>query len=145
MNPLRAIALFKFAKASTLALVAAGMASTLGSAMSGRWHHLLSLASGHRWLIAAIEQVAGWTAPQRFALVGLALSYAALFAIEGVGLWRGRRWGEWLTVAVTSLLIPFEILELLQHRSPWVALVLAVNIAIVVWLFRQLRWRRTLP
>ncbi len=38
--------------------------------------------------------------------------YAALLAIEMVGLWRARRWAEYLTLAETALLVPFEVYEL---------------------------------
>jgi hypothetical protein len=38
--------------------------------------------------------------------------------VEGVGLWLRKRWAEWLTVIATSLLVPFEIYELIHRPSP---------------------------
>ena len=35
--------------------------------------------------------------------------YAELFLTEGIGLWLEQRWAEWLTVIITSALIPIEI------------------------------------
>ena len=46
----------------------------------------------------------------RFAVYGIiALAYGALEATEGYGLWKGRRWAEYLTVVATSLLFIPEI------------------------------------
>jgi len=69
--------------------------------------------------------------------------YAALFAIEGIGLVARRTWAEWLTVGSTSLLLPFEIHHLLRHPTPGRAGIIAVNVAIVVYLFRQAQRART--
>jgi uncharacterized membrane protein (DUF2068 family) len=56
-----------------------------------------------------------------------------------VGLFRRKRWAEWLTVIATSLLIPFELYELVHRPSVLKAGGLAVNIVIVVYLFRIVR------
>ena len=57
--------------------------------------------------------------------------YAALFAVEGVGLWLGKRWAEWLTVVTTSLLIPIEIYEIV-HKPTWER--------VVVWIMSAGLW-----
>lgn len=67
---------------------------------------------------------------------------AALTLVQGIGLWRRRRWAAWLTVIATSLLIPFEGLHLALHPRWTGALVLAGNVAIVVYLAMRVR-RRT--
>ena len=52
------------------------------------------------------------------------LSYAALNALEAVGLWNERRWAEYLTLIEVTVLVPLEIYELtvsvtvLQDRGP---------------------------
>ena len=68
--------------------------------------------------------------------------YALLFLIEGYGLWRGRRWAEYLTVVVTSLLIPVEIYEVLRKGRPTAMAVLALNVLIVVYLVRRVTIER---
>ena len=70
-----------------------------------------------------------------------ALGYGALELVEGFGLWRRYRWAEWLTVIATSLLIPFELYELVHKPSMLKAVGTAVNIAIVVYLAYRLRRR----
>jgi uncharacterized membrane protein (DUF2068 family) len=65
-----------------------------------------------------------------------ALGYGVLELVEGVGLYYRRRWAEWLTVIATSLLIPLELYEEARHPGPLKAAGIAVNIAIVIYLFR---------
>ncbi len=65
--------------------------------------------------------------------------HGLLEVIEGVGLWLRQRWAEWLTVIATSLLVPFEIYELIHRPSPMKAAGLTVNVLIVVYLVRVVR------
>lgn len=71
----------------------------------------------------------------------LALVYGGIELVEGVGLWLDQLWAEYLTVIVTSLLIPFEIYELVHHPTIWKAGGIAINIAIVTYLAYLLRRR----
>ena len=65
--------------------------------------------------------------------------YAAGFAIEGVGLIGGWHWAEWMVVATTTLLLPYEVYEMIHHAS-WVkAGVIVLNVAIVWYLVHRLR------
>lgn len=68
-------------------------------------------------------------------LFGFAVSlYAALNLIEAVGLWRARRWAEYLTFFELALLLPVEVYELTVHVTTLKALTLALNLAIVLYL-----------
>ena len=51
-----------------------------------------------------------------WALALFAFAYASLRLAEAYGLWRGRRWAEWLAVASGTLLVPIEIYELRGRR-----------------------------
>jgi uncharacterized membrane protein (DUF2068 family) len=78
--------------------------------------------------------------PDRFAVYGIiALAYGALEAAEGYGLWRRRRWAEYLTVLATSLLFIPEIWELASKAGPLKVGALLVNVAVVVYLVFRLR------
>jgi uncharacterized membrane protein (DUF2068 family) len=70
-----------------------------------------------------------------------AIGYGVLELVEGTGLWLDQLWAEYLTVIATSILVPFEIYELVRHPSAWKAAGILVNIAIVVYLARMLRRR----
>ncbi|HEY5288889.1 MAG TPA: DUF2127 domain-containing protein [Caulobacteraceae bacterium] len=76
----------------------------------------------------------------RYAVYGfIALAYGALEAVEGYGLWRRRRWAEYLTVLATSLLFIPEIWEIAKSASPLKIGALLVNIAVVTYLIIRLR------
>jgi uncharacterized membrane protein (DUF2068 family) len=78
----------------------------------------------------------------RYAVFGLiAIAYGVLEAIEGYGLWRDRRWAEYLTVVATSLLFIPEIWEIASKPTPLKVGALLVNIAIVAYLIWRLRTR----
>ncbi|MFE9552119.1 DUF2127 domain-containing protein [Streptomyces sp. NPDC006692] len=62
------------------------------------------------------------------------LVYALIEIVEGVGLWRAKRWAEYLTVVATAMFLPLEIYELTEKIS-WVKIVtLAINILAVLYI-----------
>jgi uncharacterized membrane protein (DUF2068 family) len=64
--------------------------------------------------------------------------------LEGVLLWLGYAWAEWLVVAGVSALVPFELWGFWHHPTPLRAGVIAVNVWIVVYLVRlRLNARRS--
>lgn len=72
----------------------------------------------------------------------LAFCYAGFRLTEAYGLWRDRRWAEWLAVASGGLYIPIEIYELFSGVSWIKAGLLATNAGIVVYMIHALRQRR---
>ena len=68
-------------------------------------------------------------------LLGAALFlYAAMEALEAVGLWYRRRWAEYLTFIATALFLPLEFFELTRRVSVLKLVALVINLAIVVYL-----------
>jgi uncharacterized membrane protein (DUF2068 family) len=92
-------------------------AARSGHGLTHRIDELFSLRSAKLHLFAAI-----------------ALTYALIEGIEAVGLWYGKRWAEYLTLIVTSSLLPVEVYELTQHATPFKILALIVNVAVVAYL-----------
>jgi uncharacterized membrane protein (DUF2068 family) len=74
----------------------------------------------------------------RFIEVGLALD-GLISALEAWALWRGHRWGPWLVALASALPVPLEAWELVRRPSPWRALLLLLNLAVVAYLARWLR------
>ena len=73
-----------------------------------------------------------------WAIVAL-LVYGTILTGEAVGLWRLRRWGEYLSAVATSLFIPVEIYELVEKLT-WVRVgALIINIAAVAYLVLRKR------
>lgn len=62
------------------------------------------------------------------------VTYALLQLVEGVGLWRARRWGEYLTVVATSIFLPLEIYELTERITPIRTGALLINVAAMIYL-----------
>jgi uncharacterized membrane protein (DUF2068 family) len=71
----------------------------------------------------------------------VAIGYGVLELVEGVGLWLDQLWAEYLTVIATSLLIPFELYELVLHPTVWKASGILINVLIVLYLASSLRRR----
>ena len=136
---LRVIAVYEIIKTLCLVLVAAAAFHLDHQQNFERlvhWLEHLSLAdsNGLRWKLVGLLQDFG---PSKFVAIGLvALGYAVLFAIEGIGLWLGKHWAEWFTVIATGSLIPLELYETL-HGFGWLKLATLVgNVAIIVYLVR---------
>jgi uncharacterized membrane protein (DUF2068 family) len=103
-------------------------------------HLPLTGSSALRWRMVDALQAFG---PAHFVAVGLvALGYAVLFGIEGVGLFMGKYWAEWFTVIATASLIPLELFETLRHFGGLKLATLVGNIAIVAYLARVARQTR---
>jgi uncharacterized membrane protein (DUF2068 family) len=69
----------------------------------------------------------------------IAIGYGALEGVEAYGLFRRRRWAEYLTVVATSLLFIPEFWELVKKPSPLKIGGIAVNAVIVAYLVHRLR------
>ena len=78
--------------------------------------------------------------PHSVLLAGLvSLGYAGMFLVEGIGLWLELTWAAYLTVVSTSLLLPFELYEVIEQVSMLRVGVLLVNLVIVFYLVSQLK------
>ncbi len=142
---LRFIAVFKFLKAATLVAVGVGAFGLVHkdvAAVAERWIERFGLDPGSHFLNLALAKVAHLS-PAQIKKLGLAsFIYAALFLAEGTGLWLLKRWGEWLTVIITTSLVPIEIYEIHRHPSVAKVAVLLINIAVVAYLVYHMREKR---
>ena len=137
------IAAFKLIKVVAL-LVIAGAALQLRrpGELDGLVDWLTDLplaASGWRPMLHLIHWVSELEPHNMTLIVVIACCYAALYTIEGVGLWLQKRWAEYLTTIATASLIPFELWELAHGPSPLKIGALVLNVAIVAYLIHVLR------
>lgn len=93
-----------------------------------------SRAGGHQFLTQRLESLADLRSGEVKVLLVTALVYAIVEGVEGVFLWKERRWAEYLTVIATIGFVPFEVRELLNRVTVLRVGALVVNIAILVWL-----------
>lgn len=134
---LRTIALYKLLKVIILLLAAWGevrlhdatLAARILSWVSARPHGL-----EHDLVTRGIEWFSGLSEERVHQVRLITLTYAAVFAVEGIGLWLQRRWAEWLTVVITASLVPLELWELIHRPSLGASLVLLANCLIVGYL-----------
>ncbi len=139
---IRLIAIFKFLKAGLLIALGIGLFRLLHKDVGDvleHWSKAMRLDPGSHFVNLALEKAAH-VSPEQVKKLGLgSFLYAGLFLVEGTGLWLRKRWGEWLTVIITSSLVPVEIYEIYRHSS-WVkVVVLALNVAIVIYLIYHMR------
>jgi uncharacterized membrane protein (DUF2068 family) len=62
------------------------------------------------------------------------LGYGVLEGVEAVGLWLTKRWAEYLTFLATTILLPFEVYELIHRVSPLKIVGFIINVAVVIYL-----------
>jgi uncharacterized membrane protein (DUF2068 family) len=72
----------------------------------------------------------------------IAIAYGLLEGVEGYGLWRRRRWAEYLTIIATALLLIPEIDELIKRPTALKAAGFLVNVVIVIYLIGRVRRKR---
>ena len=77
-------------------------------------------------------QVTGW----------VALFFALVLCIEGVGVYLQQRWAELLMVVATAVFIPFEVRHAWLHPGAAVIIILTLNCFIVWFVYRVLRRER---
>jgi uncharacterized membrane protein (DUF2068 family) len=68
-----------------------------------------------------------------------ALGYAIVEVIEGLGLWLGKRWGEYFAVVATGAGLPFEVYELVEKITALRIVAFLINLALVVYLIYSRR------
>ena len=139
---IRLIAVFKLLKAGLLITLGVGAFKLLHKNIGDvaeHWVEALKLDPANRFLDAALGRASNLRAEQIKKLGLGSFIYAGLFLTEGVGLWLLKRWAEWLTVIVTSSLVPIEIYEIYNHPTSVKWGVLALNLAIVVYLVYRIR------
>ena len=142
---LRLIAGFKFLKAATLIAVGVGVFRLLHKdvgEVAEHWAEALKLDPGNRLVDRALAKASNLR-PEQIKQLGLgSFLYAALFLAEGTGLWLEKRWGEWLTIIITSSLVPVEIYEIYRHPSVVKVGVLVINLGIVGYLVYRIRSKK---
>jgi uncharacterized membrane protein (DUF2068 family) len=141
---LRTIALYKLLKVLLLLLAAYGELRLHDASLSAKlvtWAEARPSGLEHEAVTRVLEWFSGLSESKIHALRFVTFTYAAVFAVEGVGLWMQKRWAEWLTTIITASLIPLEIWEFVHRPNLGKAAVVIANTAIVAYLFWHVRAR----
>jgi uncharacterized membrane protein (DUF2068 family) len=142
---LELVALYSFVKAG--ALVAAGLAA-LGmlngrvSIAANNWLEGLALRYESRLFGRLAEHALPYldrAHGRRLIEIAVgAFIIAAVYVVEGIGLWRCRRWAEYLTIGVSASFLPFELAGLFRHPSVALLVTFILNVIVVGFLAWQL-------
>ena len=144
---LRIIAILKLVTSVLLTCAAFGAFKLLHMDVDNALEHFvlrLHLDPESRWINSAIASVAGIEPSHLKAIGAGTLCYALLYLIEGVGLWLGKHWAEYLVIIITGSLLPLEIYEVDMKASAIRITILAINSVILLYLVRQLKRDRRL-
>jgi uncharacterized membrane protein (DUF2068 family) len=91
-------------------------------------------SAGHVRLSRELERLLDVRGGELTVLLVTATIYAVVESTEAYGLWRERRWAEYLTVVATAGFLPFEIRELVARVSVLRVVALVVNLVILAYL-----------
>ena len=138
---LKLIIAYKLGRAGLAALAAVTLAVLLLAGLdapvrefASRLHeHAVSALAGSlsSLLMSALE-------PNHIVVVIVALLLdCGVLVLEGWALWKGHRWGAWLVVGASAVLLPFEVVALAQHPDVARVTLLVMNLAIVAWLLQR--------
>jgi len=136
------IAVFKLVKAVCLVAVAIGLLKLLHQELAQvveHWIDLLQVDPGNKHIQSLLTKIWSIDDTKLKALGAGTLCYAALFMTEGAGLLLRKRWAHYFTIIVTASFLPLEIYEMVAEASAFKAGVIAVNVAIVVYLIVRVR------
>lgn len=138
----RLIALFKLLKGVLLIAVGVAALKLLHTNIAGlveRWVALLGLEQNSRFVGRALSAAAALTPNRVRDLIVGSFLYGGLFLTEGIGLWLVKRWAMWFTVIITGSFLPVETYVLVRHPSAGKTGIMAINLALVVYLIRRIR------
>lgn len=91
-------------------------------------------STSHSTIIGDLRKLFSLKQSTLFALGIVAAAYAALEGVEAVGLWRRRRWAEYLTFIATMILLVPEIYELTGRTTVFKVVALIINLLVVAYL-----------
>ncbi len=92
------------------------------------------VGTAHSGILKDLDRLFALSTAKLYLVGVVAAAYTAMLVAEAVGLWRARRWAEYLTFVETGLLVPFEIYELTSSITALKVLTLVINLAIVLYL-----------
>jgi len=103
---------------------------------------LLHISTDHRSAQIFLDFADSVTDARLWAAARIAFAYAALRFTEAYGLWKGRTWAEWVALVSGTLLLPFEVRELMRGITLIRSAFFLGNVAVVLYMAYVIRSNR---
>ena len=141
---LELVAIYSFVKAGALlaaGLAALGMLNGRVSVAANNWLEGLALRYESRFAGRLAEHALPYldraTGRHLIEIAIGAFLFAAVYAIEGIGLWHCKRWAEYLTIGVSASFLPFELIAIFRHPTIPLLVTFVLNVLVVGFLAWQ--------
>jgi uncharacterized membrane protein (DUF2068 family) len=126
----------KIAKGIALACLSLGVFDLIHkdlTALAERFVQIARISPENKYVELALEKL-GVVEPSTLIRLGmLSALYASIQLIEGLGLWFGAAWAEYMVVVSTGIFVPEECIGIFHHPT-WLRLaILVVNALILVY------------
>jgi uncharacterized membrane protein (DUF2068 family) len=136
------IGAYKLLHGILLVIVATGLFTSVNvdlQTLLEHWVKVLHLDADNRHVAALLHEAGLIDERQLRHFSEFVFVYGAVFMTEGLGLIFKRGWAEYLTLIVTLSFIPLELYELLKRFTGFKLAILAINLAIAVFLIVMLK------
>lgn len=140
---LRIIVAYKFTRGALFLSLALILVATL---VGGGAHHLRTFAEMLRehltgvWSLRLASLLVRVSTPRHLVIASIALATDGSFSFfEGWALRRRFAWAPWLVVIATASFLPWEVYEIYRHLRIGRIVVLLINLAVVIYLYRRER------
>jgi len=141
---LKLIAGAKIAKGAALACLSLGVFDLIHkdlTALAQRFVQVAKISPENKYVELALEKI-GLVDPATLRKLGmLSALYASVQLVEGLGLWFGAAWAEYMVVISTGLFVPEECLGMIEKPSWLRFVILLLNAAILVYVAHVV-WNR---
>jgi len=134
---LRAVAVFEAAKGLIVLVLGLGLLRLTHKNLEDVAEQLvrfLHASPGGRLSNLFVTAAGKTTDKGLWALAATAAVYALVRFAEAYGLWYDREWAEWFALLSGSMYLPWEVYSILRHPLVFKWIVLAVNLAIVLYM-----------
>jgi uncharacterized membrane protein (DUF2068 family) len=133
---IRILAGAKIAKGAALAFLSLGVFDLIHkdlTAIAQRFVQIARISPENKYVEIALEKL-GVVEPSTLIRLGmLSALYASVQLIEGLGLWFGAGWAEYMVVLSTGIFVPEECIGFAHRPTGLRFTLLAVNAAILVY------------
>ena len=141
---LKLIAGAKIVKGAALACLSLGVFDLIHkdlTALAQRFVQVAKISPENKYVELALEKI-GLVDPATLRKLGmLSALYATVQLVEGLGLWFGAAWAEYMVVISTGLFVPEECVGLMKSPSWLRFAILLLNAAILVYVVHVV-WNR---